>query len=61
MPDSMMDMSVSTAAVIGLIALFVILVGLFVTFRVLGGREHEGAATPARVRSRHRRERPVPR
>ncbi len=44
--DSMTDMSVGVMAVVGLVLLLVVAVGLYVGFRVMGGRAHQDHQPP---------------
>ncbi len=51
----MMDMTVGTMAIVGLVLLLVVVVGLYVAFRVLGGRAHDDQPTPRSRPPRGRR------
>lgn len=53
--DSVMDMSSTTAVVIGLVLLLMIVVGVFMAIRILGGRAQAADNEPSRSRPRRSR------
>lgn len=50
----MMDMSVTAFVVVGLVLLVIVVAGLFIAFRVLGGRMQNNEPQAPRDRSRRR-------
>ena len=50
MLGSMMDMSLTTAVIVGLVLLVVLVIAAYVAFRVFAGRAHAEDSNPVRTR-----------
>ena len=61
MLDSMMPMTVTTAVIVGFVLLLVVLVGLYIVFRVMGQRTQQDDRVAKPRQRRRDTKRPTPR